>query len=120
MTVSQRMLRLVSLLNTRTDLGEIQWAQGFADDTFRTQVGSNYVVLGFVNAIDRDDGIEVEVKDDFGTTIDSITTIEARKAAEPLYNPSVEIFELYDKARRSALNSDQVLDDIIGLLENGS
>jgi hypothetical protein len=108
-----RILELVARLDHATQQGSVEWKTSDRRAAFEYSTSNASVVVATVD----DDGTSpyiVEVYDDKGIVVDSLRTSQRVEGGKQVAQPwNVPVAELYDSARRSALNTNKVIDDLM-------
>ena len=115
-----KLLRILHATLEKTESGALEW-QSFDPDSFRTRIGSGSLHIQRGSAEGSSDGEHF-----FPITTYSVQVADnqGRIVAEAEIGERVEGFGVFDRlflaARKSALRSDHVLDDMLKTLLGGS
>ena len=109
-------------LTERTDEGRLKWRTSADPDRFVAAVGDIAVVVSLVEqqGLGRDERFRLEILNDQGVTVEAIETIDSfglipahRRATDEQAHHLDRLFTL---ARRSALDVDSTLDELVNNL----
>ena len=112
---------LIDLLISKTAKGEISWRQTIDEDSYKVDFARHSLKLTYIDTSERGDAeCIVTLINEQGQEADSFTDSDLDDHSKP--NPSEKYYwfrkmkELFLSARRSALGSDKVLDEIMNEL----
>lgn len=107
--MSQRLFLFLSRLASNTEAGEIKWQETASDTAFRVGLGQGVVRVELYEA-GYDEYVRVVFLDRSGRELEQLSSPRTK------HSPVVS---LYDAARRSARNFDQVLETMEDDLSHG-
>ena len=114
--------QIVSLLYKRTQEGKVAWKRTAEENVFQASFPRSAVkvrriggpgVLGAAIASIQKGNYTVEILDSNGRVVEEVPESEFAVAIE---GRAIKLSGLYEAARRSALGSDQTLDDLLSTL----
>ncbi|HWL37316.1 MAG TPA: hypothetical protein VNQ77_14125 [Frankiaceae bacterium] len=115
---TNRLWALAQRLIALTEQGKVSWSEGAAADSFQLAASSASVTIASRDADGRAP-FQLDVYSDSGTVVDSLESElrwdeEAQVDYPAEWNDALET--LYERAKRSALNIDTVIDSLIAEL----
>ena len=101
------MTDVIDKLTERTTEGRVPWKTAFGESSFSARLGNLLVLI----AARGDNSIKLSVSNEKGTEVDSVES--------PNLNPQVSarLNYLYNSARRTALDTDHTLEELLELLD---
>jgi hypothetical protein len=112
----EKQRRLVETLLERTINGLITWKETAEDGTYQVSFASNSIQIKEGGPNNND--IVVDLINDEGVAVDSFSDRDIEQSETAKYFMMMK--DLYQRARRIALGSEQILDDILGELTQSS
>ena len=119
-----RMTRILEGLVKRTEEGKLEWDTSSDDEEFLTAVGVIAVVVKRLRecSMDGTERHQLIIMNDGGATVETLETesdytfLPTERCATPVQ--AQKMARLFTLARRSALNSDSTLDELVKSLED--
>jgi hypothetical protein len=117
MADSELLPKLIERLLTLTEEGKIDWKETASEDDFQAVVGQ-YVVAVFRTreSEDWDNSFAVRVADRKGTLLEEAVGISGTAETGGILNGMLS--QLFQKARRKALNVDEALTELLSSLDS--
>ena len=112
----EKQRRLVETLLDRTIDGLIAWKETAENGTYQVSFASNSVQIKEGGLSGKD--IVIDLINDEGVAVDSFSDRDIEASEPGKYFTMMN--DLYQRARRIALGSEQILDDILGELTQAS
>jgi len=109
--------KLVRTLLARTKRGDVEWKESIPTNAYQVSFKDNSVLIRLIpGKRDEPDDYEMSLLDAEARTVDSFTDVdlaqtEADSQASSIWFKTMR--ELYDLARRTALGSEKVLNEIL-------
>lgn len=115
--IEEKLFRLVQRLNAKTLAGGVVWERTSTRNAFQTSFPTFVVRLAetWEEGADAPDYV-ISIRDESGLTIERATDVELTGAV-PDSNAFSVMRDLYNLARRQALNVDSALDSLLTELE---
>ena len=106
--------RLLSTLIRRTNKGELEWGIGSSDTEFVLSASKGAIVI---QSIDEDGAhqYQLTILSPDGVQVESYRSVERGQVTEE----GLELGELYEGARRTAVGSTTVIKDLLDELDDG-
>src|SRR5436305_7212124 len=119
--MDNKLYNLLEAAREKTEAGELKW-QAFDDESFRAAVGSGFLHIQRGSTRLEDDSGElvpavtysVQVSDEQGRVVAEADVTEGFSAGD-----FTVLASLFLAARKSALESDRVIEDMLGSLRGG-
>jgi len=117
MSTEEKTLQLVQRLHAKTKSGEVPWERTSRPGTFQAAFPNHIVKLSAFQNLDTPDALDyvISVFDESGTILENASDVDLQKVS-----PGVKVFqlmeELYEAARRQALDVDSALDSLLSEL----
>lgn len=117
----EKQRRLIALLATQTEQGKLAWGETYASNSFQVSFASSTVKLTQVSE-DEAERIEyyVSILDEMGRTIDSFSDEDLTREDPEGRSWFAFMRNLFAGARRIAMGSEKITDDILRELESPS
>jgi hypothetical protein len=112
----EKQRRLVETLLDRTINGPIAWKETAEDGTYQVSFASNSLQIKEDGPDGKD--IVIDLINDEGVAVDSFSDRDIETSEPGKYFRMMQ--DLYQRARRIALGSEQILDNILGELTQSS
>jgi hypothetical protein len=114
--------KLVELLFKRTTDGMLEWSEALPKDTFQVSMSDKSIRIRATESLTHEDANDYEISllNSEGKVVDTFTDNElAAEQSEPsAKGRTYRLFrELYDMARRTALGSEKILNEILSELD---
>jgi hypothetical protein len=112
--------RLVDQLLDKSRQGRLDWQETPSDESFAVSFSGNSIAI---EPLQRRAGYLIRIINSSGTVVDQFhdeTLDETEEAPNPPFRSNkwfAKMRDLYDLARRTALGSEEILDEILGELD---
>jgi hypothetical protein len=115
----EKQKKLVTMMLDKTKRGDLEWTEAFRDGLFQVAFSDISVRIHAQEGEYETVDYSIEVLNGEGNVVDSITDDELISAKTDTETVSwyAVMQELYATARRTALGTEAVLDELIGRLE---
>jgi hypothetical protein len=113
---------LVGLLLKKTRRGELEWSEGIAKDSYQVSLSNNTIRIRPISNRETEElnDYEFSLVNRDGKVVDTFSDVEIghTMGEGPTRNKFyADVSELYEIARRTALGSEQVLNEILSELD---
>ena len=113
---TKKQIRLAEKLISDTERGYLDWQEGPRPETYQLSLKNSAMVISRVhNDYTEQSDIIIEILNGEGLIVDSFSDVELTQYAEESWYPKLN--NLYESARRTALGSERLIDEILVELE---
>jgi hypothetical protein len=115
----EKQKRLVRLLLKKTERGELDWREAVSANTFQVALTDKVLRIRTTpsRVTDEDVDFHIELVNSEGKIIDTFTDVELHQSEEDRDTRwYVQLRDLFDMARRTALGSEQILNELLSEL----
>ncbi|MCK2165159.1 hypothetical protein [Thalassospira xiamenensis] len=119
----QKLADLALKLSDKTNKGQIEWEETAQKGTYQTEINENSVQISEVEAEDFSNSnyekeYEVSIFNSSGNKVESFRWEDIHQLLPGDVHGYILLQEMYQTARRMALGTEQVLDSILGALDD--